>query len=100
MWIVDCILTHLDQLEREAAQAPTTLAVVHVDAMALFDLLADRRRDYANGWAPVRRLSVALPGMPSNHVCPADPWLRDLLAPTEGRILRRADVTRVFDAHE
>jgi hypothetical protein len=62
------------------------LAVVHVDAAtALFDLLADRLRDYANGWATAQRPSVAPHVMPSNHACPA------VLAPRSTRSDRRAD---------
>lgn len=94
-----CILTHLEQLKPEAVQAARdVLAVVHVDAVAaLFDLLADRLRDYADGWG---NGSAAERGAARDAVEPRMPggsWLRDLLAPTGGRILRRADVTRLFN---
>jgi hypothetical protein len=98
--VVGCILTHLEQLKPEAAQAAhDVLAVVHVDAVtALFDLLADRLRDYADGWG---NGSAAERGAARDAVEPRVPggsWLRDLLAPTGGQILRRTDVTRLFNA--
>lgn len=70
--------------------------VSHDAAVRLYDLLADRLRQYAalcgGGTAEARgtaRTQV-------ERLLPADGWLARLLSPTAGQVLRAADVEEVF----
>ncbi len=92
--VVGCIVTHLENVEEEAARAAgDMLCLVHVDAVsALAQQLGDQLLAYADRWgegSPGERgaaREAVEPEMPSGG------WLAGLLSPSRGRLLRSDDV--------
>ena len=92
--VIGCILTHLNEAEEEAAQAAhDIIAFVHVQAaVALFDLLFDRMRTYAEHWGEGRAAERGAAREAVEGRMPQNGWLTKLLQPTQGHVLDRATV--------
>ena len=92
--VVGCLLTHVDEIDIEAAGAAADqICLVHQDAAAaLAELLSDRLIQYAikcGGGSAAER------GAAREFVeerMPKGAWLKELLAPSGGQSVRRADV--------
>lgn len=96
--VVGCIVTHLDEVEDDAARAAADqLCILHVDAIStLVDLLAARLLAYADKWGEGHATERGRAREEVEGQLPRGPWLANLLRPSGGRILRRTDVTAVF----
>ena len=95
--VVGCILTHLEEIEVEAAKAARDyLCLVHIDAVcALIDLLGARLSSYSEHWGG----TVGERGNSREFVEPLMPsgrWLDKLLSTSKGCLIRREDVNKIF----
>lgn len=93
-----CILTHVEDIEEEAARAARdAVCLVHSDTVsALIGLLGDRLNSYAERWGGG---TAAERGAARELVEPQMPswaWLDALLSASGGRLIRREDVNERF----
>jgi hypothetical protein len=96
--VVGCILTHVEDVEEEAARAAQdTLCLVHIDAIsALIDLLGDRLNSYAECWGGGTAAERGAARELVESRMPTRLWLDTLLSPSGGRLVRREDVNERF----
>src|ERR1017187_4559918 len=96
--VLGCLLTPVSEASDDAAEAARDkIAFVNHDAaVRLYDILADRIRQYAalcgDGSAEARgdaRIKI-------EALLPPDGWLGKLLSPTQGRVISADDVAALF----
>jgi hypothetical protein len=96
--VYGCLLTPATTSKKAAADAAgDKIALLnHAAAVRLYDILADRIRQYAalcgNGSAEARgdaRIKI-------EALLPPDGWLGKLLSPTQGRVISADDVAALF----
>jgi hypothetical protein len=96
--IFGCLMTPQEEMEDDAAEAAREkVCVVHeAAAMALFELLSDRFRSYkqACGRGTAAERGEARTAIEAR--LPAGGWLARLLVPSQGRVVRRADIEELF----
>ena len=96
--VLGCLLTPVSEASDDAAEAARDkIAFVNHDAaVRLYDILADRLRQYAalcgDGSAEARGEARTKVGA----LLPPDRWLERLLAPTHGRVISVDEIAALF----
>jgi len=96
--VYGCLLTPATEAKTDAAEAARDKIVLlsHAAVVRLYDLLADRIRQYAglcgDGSAEARGNARTR----TEQLLPPDGWLERLLSPTQGRVINADDVAAMF----
>ena len=96
--VLGCLVSPVSEVEEDAAEAARERIVLlhHGAVMRLFDLLADRLREYI---APSKDGRAEARGNARTAVeplLPGEGWLSSSLRPSEGRVVTADDVGGVF----
>ena len=96
--IYGCLMAPQEEIEEDAAEAAREkVCVLHEDAvMALFEMLADRFLAYqqACGGGSAAERGAARTAIEAR--LPKVGWLARLLVPSQGKVVRRADIEELF----
>lgn len=96
--IYGCLLTPATTAQPDAAEAARDkiTLVNHEAAVRLYDVLADRLRQYAGLCGDGNAEARGLARTKIEALLPSDGWLGKLLSPTNGKILTAEDVEDLF----